>query len=281
MVALVAFRPRSGNRRQSAIHYATNSFGDAATRLWLWLWASRGRTAAFSRSQPIDSQYRRTSSRFCCKALLGLPFFASSLRTTPMRAARCREWILPALTTTPIRSQGLSKNWATHLGLEPLNDSRQPHRSRLRNSLPQDDALSRPARNRNRASRNQCCYSAPRWRCSSLLRAHLPGAESPIDVALAPWTSGPCELTYVALAPGAVTPGACGANRRRPCTESNRDVERPLGSRIAPTGVELRRSGTGGGTYGTHWHRTAHRGVHHHSCRPHTALALALGFSLT
>jgi hypothetical protein len=30
-----------------------------------------GRTAAFSRSQPIDSQLRRTSSRFCCKALLG------------------------------------------------------------------------------------------------------------------------------------------------------------------------------------------------------------------
>jgi hypothetical protein len=28
-----------------------------------------GRTAAFSRSQPTDSQLRRTSSRFCCKAL--------------------------------------------------------------------------------------------------------------------------------------------------------------------------------------------------------------------
>ena len=30
-------------------------------------------TAAFSRSQPIDSQLRRTSSRFCCKALLAAP----------------------------------------------------------------------------------------------------------------------------------------------------------------------------------------------------------------
>jgi hypothetical protein len=40
--------------------------------------ASCCRTAAFSRSQPTDSQYRRTSSRFCCKALLGLPFHASS-----------------------------------------------------------------------------------------------------------------------------------------------------------------------------------------------------------
>ena len=32
-----------------------------------------GRTAAFSRSQPTDSQLRRTSSRFCCKALFALP----------------------------------------------------------------------------------------------------------------------------------------------------------------------------------------------------------------
>jgi len=31
-----------------------------------------GRTAAFSRSQPNDSQLRRTSSRFCCKALLAV-----------------------------------------------------------------------------------------------------------------------------------------------------------------------------------------------------------------
>jgi hypothetical protein len=31
-------------------------------------------TAAFSRSQPKDSQLRRTSSRFCCKALLGIRF---------------------------------------------------------------------------------------------------------------------------------------------------------------------------------------------------------------
>jgi len=30
------------------------------------------RTAAFSRSQPIDPQLRRTSSRFCCKAWLWL-----------------------------------------------------------------------------------------------------------------------------------------------------------------------------------------------------------------
>jgi hypothetical protein len=37
----------------------------------LWLWASGARTAAFSRSQPTDSQYRKTSSRFCCKALFG------------------------------------------------------------------------------------------------------------------------------------------------------------------------------------------------------------------
>jgi hypothetical protein len=34
----------------------------------------RFRTAAFSRSQPTDSQYRRTSSRFCCKALFGIVF---------------------------------------------------------------------------------------------------------------------------------------------------------------------------------------------------------------
>jgi hypothetical protein len=31
-----------------------------------------GLTAAFSRSQPTDSQLRRTSSRFCCKALLAI-----------------------------------------------------------------------------------------------------------------------------------------------------------------------------------------------------------------
>jgi hypothetical protein len=31
------------------------------------------RTAAVSRSQPIDSQFRKTSSRFCCKALFALP----------------------------------------------------------------------------------------------------------------------------------------------------------------------------------------------------------------
>jgi hypothetical protein len=42
-----------------------------------------GLTAAFSRSQPIDSQCRRTSSRFCCKALLGLPF--SLLNYAPLR----------------------------------------------------------------------------------------------------------------------------------------------------------------------------------------------------
>jgi hypothetical protein len=35
-----------------------------------------GLTAAFSRSQPTDSQYRWTSSRFCCKALFWLPSFA-------------------------------------------------------------------------------------------------------------------------------------------------------------------------------------------------------------
>jgi hypothetical protein len=34
---------------------------------------SSGLTTAFSRSQPIDSLYRRTSSRFCCKALLCVP----------------------------------------------------------------------------------------------------------------------------------------------------------------------------------------------------------------
>ena len=37
--------------------------------------ASCCRTAAFSRSQPTDSQYRKTSSRFCCKALFGMPGF--------------------------------------------------------------------------------------------------------------------------------------------------------------------------------------------------------------
>ena len=31
-----------------------------------------GGTAAFSRSQPTDSQLRTTSSRFCCKALFGI-----------------------------------------------------------------------------------------------------------------------------------------------------------------------------------------------------------------
>jgi len=31
------------------------------------------RTAAFSSSQPTDPQHRRTSSRFCCKALFDLP----------------------------------------------------------------------------------------------------------------------------------------------------------------------------------------------------------------
>jgi hypothetical protein len=41
----------------------------------LWLWASCCRTAAFSRSQPNDYPHRRTLSRFCCKALLGVPFF--------------------------------------------------------------------------------------------------------------------------------------------------------------------------------------------------------------
>ena len=41
-------------------------------------------TAAFSRSQPTDSQYRRTSSRFCCKALFcPLPSFPRTSR--PLR----------------------------------------------------------------------------------------------------------------------------------------------------------------------------------------------------
>lgn len=34
-------------------------------------------TAAFSRSQPVDSQYRWTLSRFCCKVWLGVPFLSS------------------------------------------------------------------------------------------------------------------------------------------------------------------------------------------------------------
>jgi hypothetical protein len=49
--------------------------------------ASCALTAAFSRSQPIDSQLRRTSSLFCCKALFGIPSFALE-HASPVRGGQ-------------------------------------------------------------------------------------------------------------------------------------------------------------------------------------------------
>jgi hypothetical protein len=57
--------------------------------------------------------------------------FAFQLRTTPRRAARCREWILPALTTQPIRSQHRSNNNFTHISLGQMRDSHSPLHTRL------------------------------------------------------------------------------------------------------------------------------------------------------
>ncbi len=55
---------------------STNSCGGqarlGASRLWLWLWASCGRTVAISSSRPKDYPLRRTSSRVCCIALFCL-----------------------------------------------------------------------------------------------------------------------------------------------------------------------------------------------------------------
>ena len=58
-----------------------------AARGWRWWALTNCLTAAFSRSRPRDSQSRRTSSRFCCKAWLA----ASGCHTgRPSRIWRCR-----------------------------------------------------------------------------------------------------------------------------------------------------------------------------------------------
>jgi hypothetical protein len=92
--------------------------------------------------------------------------FAFQLRTTPRRAARCREWILPARLRRPIRGQGRSRDCAIHPALEPLNDSRQPHRSRPRNSLPRDDAPPRTRQEPQSRQRDSMLLSARRCLCS-------------------------------------------------------------------------------------------------------------------
>jgi hypothetical protein len=120
------------------------AIGVTPTLLWLWLWASPWPNGCL---QQIAANRFSTPQDVIAILLQGFvraSLFAFQLRTTPRRAARCREWILSALSRRPIRCQGRSRDCATHPALEPLNDSRHPHRSRPRNSLQRDDAPPRP-----------------------------------------------------------------------------------------------------------------------------------------
>jgi hypothetical protein len=89
----------------------------------------------------------------------------------------------------PIRSQDRSKNSASHPSSESLRNSRSPHRLRLRNSLPQDDASLMPSR--EPSSRQRESTSLLRSRvdhsllCSGRTCPELP-CQSALDQPLAP-----------------------------------------------------------------------------------------------
>jgi hypothetical protein len=235
------------------------------TATWLWPSSANGclqQIAANRFSTPQDV------IAILLQGFVRASLFAFQLRTTPRRAARCRDWILPALTRPPIHSQDRSKDSAVDPRTKSLNDSRQPHRTRLRNSLPQDDAPHRPREEPQSRERESMSLLGK----ALALHFFAPGALARSCAANRCCTCildlGPLRVDLRCSGSGGCYPRSlAGLIDVAPSHVRLEALSAPLAETLRPKNLSCGVPDTGAVTpdpYGAHRHCTTHRGVHHH-----------------